>query len=192
MKKLKKSLEQKDIIIEKYSFIFRFFFRLKKTGKAMNANLDQIREQCEQYREKVAKLEKEKLTQNTENTFDRRSLIGTLSPSDVLNIECSGTMNTNPKNKMHTQHPSENDAKYKKIINKIMTICSKYCKGKGKCEKLPSTIESLFQKNKLVYDDLRYICDCIGMDCRYNKIDAIGTFITQIKVEHSQMVSRHS
>jgi hypothetical protein len=117
-----------------------------------------------------------------EDSLRRESLVEPLGDSKILNIQYHNSTFNN-------KYSTDSQLKYKIICDKLMMVSSKYCKGKGKVENLPTTIEAVFKKNKLIYEHLRYLSNIIGMDCRQYSIEAIGEEIARIKNEHAKIVS---
>ncbi|CAI2360689.1 unnamed protein product [Moneuplotes crassus] len=76
---------------------------------------------------------------------------------------------------------------YKNILHEILKICGMYMKGEGSIEKLPVTIDMLFQKNKKTYDHLKFITCTLEMDCRKHSVDEIAGYIVKLKNEHEKM-----
>ena len=138
----------------------------------MNDALSTWKAQCEGYQQKYSHL---KQIVNEELTLDRTT------SGDSENQMFRTTVAT-------PRDPLEKFSKYRLICEKIMAVASIYLQGKGKVEKLPATIESVFKKNKLIFDDLNYLCKKVDMDLRVHNIAAVAQEIDRLKSENYQMV----
>lgn len=105
--------------------------------------------------------------------------------SDIVNIKCEPNAMYNT-----TQDFAKPDKAQQlvKILDKIMKVCSKYWKGKGKYENLPSTIESVYKKNKLLFNDLNFLCNKLGTNIQFQTIEQIGEMVTKLKSDNARMV----